>query len=184
MALKNSVRIIGGRWRGRRIAFDASTAIRPTPDRVRETLFNWLMNRIQGAKCLDLFAGSGILGLEALSRGAEQAIFLENDSRAIEGLKAAAALLKLSESQMVIERVDTLKWLSQEKFDVIFLDPPYDANLWSECLSLIKKNNLLAKDGVVYVEADKPLAELIEKAGFNVIKHKQFSAVYASLIKT
>src|SRR5688572_32360734 len=127
----NRLRIIGGRWRGSRIEFPPLAAIRPSPDRVRETLFNWLQQPIVGARCLDLFAGSGALGLEALSRGAAHVTFIEKDRR------AAAAIDELArewlEAQVWVQSVDALSWLERipapATFDIVFVDPPYDANL-------------------------------------------------------
>src|SRR5688572_4762545 len=148
------LRIIGGRHRGRRLRFPAGVAIRPTPDRVRETLFNWLQPRIVGARVLDLFAGSGALGLEALSRGAAHVTFIEKDRR------AAAAIDELArewlEAQVWVQSVDALSWLERipapATFDIVFVDPPCDANLLEPALQTLAGRKLLKPDARVYVE--------------------------------
>jgi 16S rRNA (guanine966-N2)-methyltransferase len=148
------LRIIGGRHRGRRLRFPPGVVIRPTPDRVRETLFNWLQPRIVGARVLDMFAGSGALGLEALSRGAAHVTFLEADRRAAGAIEALAR--EWHEESVAVERVDALQWLARrqaaEKFDIVFVDPPYDANLLAAALEALCARQLLAPDARVYVE--------------------------------
>ena len=187
--LKNSVRIIGGQWRGRQIGFNAQSAIRPTPDRVRETLFNWLMNDIHGARCLDLFAGSGILGLEALSRGAGFVLSIERDRETVKQMKQAATLLGLSDALWCISQHDALSWLAHSSnntaqakpFDLIFLDPPYPANLWKPCLLAIQQQHLLRSDGIIYLESDRSLTEEINATGYTVHREKKSGSVYAYL---
>ncbi len=145
----NSVRIIAGDWRGRRIPIPAGTRVRPTPDRVRETLFNWLSGSIAGARCLDLFAGTGVLGLEALSREAEEVWFVETDSTLIRSLKTQIARFEIDAS-VIHEDVSTMldRPVSQQ-FDIVFLDPPYERPL--EPL-LGKLSPWLAPRARVYVE--------------------------------
>src|SRR6184192_669504 len=123
------VRIIGGTWRGRKVRFPASAAIRPTPDRVRETLFNWLGTRTPGARALDLFAGSGALGLEALSRGASHVTFVEQDEAAVRELRARLAEWQAGDA--CVMRADALRYLAGEArpFDLVFLDPPFASEL-------------------------------------------------------
>ncbi|MEO8061881.1 MAG: 16S rRNA (guanine(966)-N(2))-methyltransferase RsmD [Pseudomonadota bacterium] len=149
------MRIIGGRHRGRKLRFPAGVDIRPTPDRVRETLFNWLQQRVADAHVLDLFAGSGALGLEALSRGAARVTFVEKDRR------AAAAIESLTEEwqEVAVSVVcaDALGWLSQAPgdappFDLVFLDPPYDARLLSATAAALAASGRLAPDARVYLE--------------------------------
>ena len=127
--VQGRVRIIGGEWRGRRIEIPEGTAVRPTPDRVRETVFNWLRDSLAGARCLDLFAGTGVLGFEALSLGAAEAWLVEQDAKLVEALRATAA--KLGATPRIVRR-DALAFLrepSTARFDVVFLDPPYAAPL-------------------------------------------------------
>ncbi len=158
------LRIIGGRHRGRRLRFPAGVEIRPTPDRVRETLFNWLQPRISGARVLDLFAGSGALGLEALSRGAAHATFVEKDRRATAAIDALAR--EWQEQSVSVETGDALTWLGRAQatlpFDIVFLDPPYDADLLAAAAVALVKGRLLAADARIYVEhrAREPLSGL------------------------
>ena len=148
----NSVRIIAGDWRGRRIPVPAGTRVRPTPDRVRETLFNWLNALIPGARCLDLFAGTGVLGLEALSREAREVWFVETDSSLIRSLRAQITRFEV-EANVIHEAVSTvLDWPVSQQFDIVFLDPPYDLSL--EPL-LAKLSPWLAPRARVYVERRK-----------------------------
>ena len=155
MGAKSRVlRIIGGKHRGRRLRFPGGVDIRPTPDRVRETLFNWLMPRIAGARVLDLFAGSGALGLEALSRGAAQVVFVERDRRAAHAIETIAD--EWSESAARVVCMDAQRWLGQKSefdpFDIVFLDPPYDADLLGHALESLEKGGHVASDARVYVE--------------------------------
>jgi 16S rRNA (guanine966-N2)-methyltransferase len=127
--VQGRIRIIAGEWRGRRIEIPEGTAVRPTPDRVRETLFNWLQGVVAGARCLDLFAGTGVLGFEALSRGAEEVWFVERDATLAEALRATASTLG---AKPQIVRRDALAFLREPpvaQFDIVFLDPPYAAPL-------------------------------------------------------
>jgi 16S rRNA (guanine966-N2)-methyltransferase len=149
---RHEVRIIGGRWRGRKIRFPAGTMIRPSPDRVRETLFNWLAPTLRGARCLDLFAGSGALGFESLSRGAASAVFVERDAAAVAQLKSLAKAL-LAESACIVQ-ADATGWLNRtgEPFDVVFLDPPFGSGLLPGLLGQLDRGGWLAPDARVYIE--------------------------------
>lgn len=153
------LRIIAGQWRGRRWRFLAAEGVRPTPDRVRETLFNWLAPRIAGARCLDLYAGSGALGLEALSRGAGHVTFVEKQRPVAEALQAQLSLWKACNYELHIADAGT--WLAQAAgppFDIVFLDPPFDAGLTTAVLAKLRARHLLAAGGWVYLEqpADVP----------------------------
>src|SRR6266513_792587 len=143
------VRIIGGTWRGRKVRFPASAAIRPTPDRVRETLFNWLGTRTPGARALDLFAGSGALGLEALSRGASHVTFVEQDEAAV---RALLAEWQAGDARVV--RADALRYLAGEArpFDLVFLDPPFASELLGEAARLLEERHWLKPGALIYVE--------------------------------
>jgi 16S rRNA (guanine966-N2)-methyltransferase len=148
----NSLRIIGGEWRGRRIRFPGKGGIRPTPDRVRETLFNWLATDVPGSRCLDLFAGSGALGLEALSRGAAHATFVERDRENAARLRDTVALLAPDRGRVV--QADALAWLggTASPHDIVFLDPPFDAGLLADAMRLLESRGGLAPAAAVYVE--------------------------------
>jgi 16S rRNA (guanine966-N2)-methyltransferase len=152
-ATGGQLRIIGGQWRGRKLRFPALDGLRPTGDRIRETLFNWLQLELPGARCLDLFAGSGALGLEALSRGCSHCTLVEQNGTAVQHLRANAALLAASTGQ--IEQADALHWLSRYQgpsFDLVFLDPPFGANLWQACIDLLEQGDRLASPSTIYLE--------------------------------
>jgi 16S rRNA (guanine966-N2)-methyltransferase len=154
-----AVRIIGGRWRGTRLAVADAPGLRPTADRVRETLFNWLQPGLPGARVLDLFAGSGALGFEALSRGAREAVLVERDPQLAEALRDVAARLQAGDQAQVV-RADALAWLGAPlhgRFDLVFLDPPFDAALWPEVLARLPP--WLSEDAWLYVET--PLAAVV-----------------------
>ncbi len=144
-----SVRVIAGMWRGRRIPIAATTAVRPTPDRVRETLFNWLREALPGARCLDLYAGTGVLGFEALSRGASEVWFVEQDAALVAALKAQAAVLGAEPRVLRQDVASLLRGTPTTRFDVVFLDPPY-AVPSEPLLELLRP--WLAPDALVYVE--------------------------------
>jgi 16S rRNA (guanine966-N2)-methyltransferase len=146
------LRIIGGTWRGRKLRFPAGTAIRPTPDRVRETLFNWLGTAVDGAHCLDLFAGSGALGLEALSRGAAHVTFVERDAAAARALRER--LVEWQAGDARVERTDALHYLAgaPQPFDIVFLDPPFAAGLLTRAAALLEERHWLAAGARIYVE--------------------------------
>ena len=148
-----SVRIIGGRWRGTRLQVPFKPGLRPTSDRVRETLFNWLMSVLAGAKVLDLFAGSGALGLEAVSRGAASAQLVEADPQLAQALEAASVRLDAA-AQVHVHRGDALAWLragAGAGFDIAFVDPPFDADLWAPVLELLPAR--MAADAWLYLES-------------------------------
>lgn len=153
MPASHRLRIIGGAWRGRKLGIVAD--VRPTPDRVRETVFNWLRGELDGAVVLDLFAGTGALGFEALSRGAAHATFVEQDRKIAGSLAAARDLLDANAS---IERTDAHRWLDRNAdrhFDVIFLDPPFATTDYQRLVALALP--LLKPDGLLYVEGGEPM---------------------------
>lgn len=145
------VRIIGGRWRGSRLDVPAIEGLRPSSDRVRETLFNWLQGRIAGARCLDLFAGSGALGFEAASRGAARVVLVERDPRVVQVLRDGAE--RLGAAQLSVQAADALSWLEQPpamRFDLVFFDPPFAAGLLQPALDRL--GPWLEPDAWVYIE--------------------------------
>jgi 16S rRNA (guanine966-N2)-methyltransferase len=153
---RNSVRIIGGAWRGRRVEFPDSPGLRPTPDRVRETVFNWLQEIIAGTRCLDLFAGSGALGLEALSRGAREVVFVEQAPAAACQLRAQLLHFRATGSSRVLE-MDAGSFLrtAPQAFDVVFLDPPFGTSVLSQYVALLDTGDWLSRGGIVYLENEK-----------------------------
>ena len=153
---RNRVRIIAGKWRSRIVRFPAAAQLRPTPDRVRETLFNWLGQRLDGLACLDLFAGSGALGFEALSRGAGRVVMVESDRAVAQGLRESARELGAGDVEVV--QAEALEWLARpgERFDVAFVDPPYASELVAAALARLPPR--LNAGARVYVESAAPLA--------------------------
>jgi 16S rRNA (guanine966-N2)-methyltransferase len=158
------LRIIGGSCRGRRLRFPEGVEIRPTPDRVRETLFNWLQPVIQGARCLDLFAGSGALGLEALSRGASRVVFVDASRQAIAAIRETLGQFRLEGADCVND--DALGFLKSPggPYDVVFLDPPFDTGLLESALKRLATAGCLAVGAFCYVELPRtsPLPPLPE----------------------
>ena len=155
---RGSCRIIGGKWRGRKIIFDDAEGLRPTTDRIRETVFNWLQSYIYQSFCLDVFAGSGVLGFEALSRGADKVVFIENNRNTVKNLKQNCD--RLDAEAAVIFHEDTLSWLQAEShdqrpeqpFDLVFLDPPFHSNLLEKSCVLLNSSGILADDAIIYIE--------------------------------
>lgn len=149
------VRIIGGQLRGSRLAVPASAGLRPTPDRVRETLFNWLQPMIAGARCLDLYAGTGALGIEALSRGAAAVTFVEKSAPLAEALRANLARLRQSEAGTVrcVDVAGLLEMAAPVSCDVVFMDPPFDADLWRDTAARLQQSFWLAATAWIYVES-------------------------------
>jgi 16S rRNA (guanine966-N2)-methyltransferase len=160
------LRVIGGAWRGRRWRFPLNPALRPTPDRVRETLFNWLTQRVAGARCLDLFAGSGALGLEALSRGAAHVVFVDADAASAAALRTLLATWPAPQfgatqpdpARAEVVQADALRWIAQRRapprppFDLVFLDPPFASDVLPACLAALDAGDWFAPGARLYVE--------------------------------
>lgn len=177
---REEFRIIGGAWRSRRLRFPPLPGIRPSPDRVRETLFNWLRDRIEGARCLDLFAGSGALGLEALSRGAAQVTFVDREPAVAQAIRGHLELLKSRGGEVV--QSDAFAWLAgvPQPYELVFLDPPFAADLVTEACARLAQGWL--KPGAwVYVEH---AAEHIPAfpAGWQVLKESRAGRVGFRLV--
>jgi 16S rRNA (guanine966-N2)-methyltransferase len=173
----NTLRIIGGQWRGRKLRFADGEGLRPTTDRVRETLFNWLQPLISGARCLDLFSGSGALGLEALSRGAGEVVFIERNPRAVQALKENLALLQADNAE--VRQGDALAWLRGEAkaFDVIFLDPPFRQDLLGPALKLLAEGGWALPGTRVYIELEVEQGEPELPPGWELLRSKQAGQV-------
>ncbi|MCW9023577.1 MAG: 16S rRNA (guanine(966)-N(2))-methyltransferase RsmD [Gammaproteobacteria bacterium] len=180
---RNSLRIIGGEWRGRKLEFADAEGLRPTPDRVRETLFNWLMPIIQGATCLDLFAGSGALGMEALSRGAAHVIMLDNQAAAISGLRNNLSLLA-AEDHATLLNIEAQRYLEQspQPVDIVFLDPPYHRDLLAPCMEKLQAGWLKA-GAYIYFEANRDEAIPELPANWTLLKEKTAGQVRYFLAK-
>lgn len=150
----NSIRLIAGKWRGRRLPVLDHDGLRPTTDRIRETLFNWLMHDIAGARCLDAFSGSGALGLECLSRGAEHVSFIEADRRVAAQLQSNLNLLDVCKNAELITQnaINVLRRPPAKAFDLVFLDPPFDSTLLAQTLPLLVENGWLCDNALVYIE--------------------------------
>ncbi|MBI1423578.1 MAG: 16S rRNA (guanine(966)-N(2))-methyltransferase RsmD [Gammaproteobacteria bacterium] len=159
---QQSLRIIAGQWRSRKIHFPDLPQLRPTPDRVRETLFNWLMPVIDGARCLDLFAGSGALGLEALSRGAAEVVFVDRDPKVVTYLRETLRLLKAEHAEVI--QANALDYLAgaARGFDIVFLDPPYQSDVLLPCCQALESQAWLHPKAYIYIEtaSESPLPAL------------------------
>lgn len=174
----NQVRISGGEWRSRLLRFPNVPGLRPTPDKVRQTVFNWLGQDMHGQNCLDLFAGTGAMGFEALSRGAKSLVLIEKSTAAYQALKENQQALKTE--HVTVFNMDAQSFLAQNQqaFNVVFLDPPYNQGWLDKILPLLKPH--LATDGVVYVEAEYALADTPQ---WRVIKHGKAGNVFYHLLK-
>lgn len=154
-ATPGRIRVIGGQWRNSRLEVPDLPGLRPTPERVRETLFNWLMPVISGARCLDLCAGTGALGIEALSRGAAGVRFVEQDARVAQALRGNLVRLKMPGGE--VSAVDAAVYLqgAAQPFDLVFLDPPFALGLWSGLAERLEQGGWLAPRAWVYVESPR-----------------------------
>lgn len=156
--MTSKVRIIGGKYRGKMLSFPNQTDLRPTPSRVRETVFNWLMHDIRNADCLDAFAGSGALGFEAYSRGAKSVTLLEAAKETFLCLKASASAFDTSALTVIHTKAENFLENSSETYNIIFLDPPFkDPNTLMNCINFIAQAKLLKPNGMLYTESPKPI---------------------------
>lgn len=174
----NTVRIGGGSWRSRLIKFSDSEGLRPTPDRVRQTLFNWLGQDLTGKTCLDLFAGTAVLGFEALSRNAKSAVIIEKTPAVYKAILENKTTLKADNAQVLIMDALTFLAKNQQTFDVIFLDPPYKQGWLEQVLPLLPAH--LSAEGVVYAEAEYALQD---SAIWKVVKQSKAGNVYYHLLQ-
>lgn len=166
-AQANSLRIIAGKWRGRKVPFPDSEGLRPTSDRVRETLFNWLAPVINEARCLDLFSGSGALSLEALSRGAAHVTLIDASPRVSEQLRKNLSTLECANANLLT--INALDWLKavkvdQQPFDVVFLDPPFNKQLLAPSCELLESQGLVHEGSYIYIETEADLSLALPKS--------------------
>ena len=182
--MKNSIRITGGNLKGRRVYFDFKNTIRPTSSKLREVLFNWLQFEIKGCECLDLFAGTGSLGIEAISRGASKLIFIESNKKNFLSLKECISELDLEKKSKVLFK-NGLSWINENdlsNFDLIFLDPPFNQNYEKKVLDILDKNKSLKSSCKIYIEFSK-FDEIKLPDSFKIFKEKTIGDVKAFLLK-
>lgn len=194
--MRSKLKIIGGQFRGKTFTFPSIKSIRPTTNMVRETLFNWLMGNIHNTTCLDLFAGSGALGLEAYSRGAQKIIFIEQEyliyknlCNTIENFNTSMQEVSTNSTTKLLNiyNKDALSYLktSTQKFNIIFLDPPFNTDLLTQCLELILSRNILETNGFIYFESGVNI-DYILPAKFNdleLYRYKKTGNVYYGLLR-
>jgi len=181
-AARNRFRIIGGQWRSRVLSFPPVPGLRPTPDRIRETVFNWLSTQVPGARCLDLFCGSGALGLEALSRGASSVLFVDQSEPALASIREHLALLGSDSGRC--ERGNARQFLSRGsgQVDVIFADPPFDQEWATELCTLLHEGGWLAPGARVYLETPASRGEPELPPGWQLLRSSRAGGVLASLL--
>ncbi len=175
------VRIIGGLFRGKTISVIDQDTLRPTPNRIRETLFNWLMHDIRDTVCLDAFAGSGALGLEALSRGARQVVLLENDATVFKQLKLNVQSFKSEQISCYHQSFFDFLQQTAQVFDLVFLDPPFQEKWLVSCLEKLSVSPILRSNGLVYLEANQPLPDAGPQ--WEIIKSAKAASIYFGLYK-
>jgi len=183
MNLPREVRIIGGQWKRSKLPVADSPGLRPTPDRVRETLFNWLGQDLSGWRCLDAFAGSGSLGFEAASRGAAEVVLVERDPRIVRSLRESQQ--RLQATALRVEAADALAVLRRanpQSFELVFIDPPFDAKLFD--VALAAAANVVVPGGFIYLEADRAYDDAaVAPIGLRVHRHARAGAVHFHLLQ-
>ena len=181
---RGRLRIVAGIWRSRLLEIADVPGLRPTAERIRETVFNWLTPHLAGARCLDLFAGTGALGLEALSRGAAEAVFIETSAKAVRILQKNIATLGASKATVVCaDAITYLQHPGTDRFDIIFLDPPFADDLQGNLCKLLHESSILAKDALVYIEEDRAKPEVVLAPNWQTLKTKTAGNVRYSLVK-
>ena len=183
LKVTGTLRVIGGRWRGRKLTVLDSEGLRPTPSRVRETLFNWLQFSLSGANCLDLFAGTGALGLEAASRGVEKVTLVEFNTGIAEQLSKNCQQLGADNYQLVNK--DAVSFLSgdQDQYDIVFIDPPYELGIWSEIAEQLVSQDSLSLNALIYLEYPITLIKPLLPSKWQLIKEKKAGGVNYCLFK-
>lgn len=175
VANSNTLRIIGGQWRSRKLPFANIPDLRPTPDRIRETLFNWLQHAIIDARCIDLFSGSGALGLEALSRGARFCLFIDNHQDAITQIDNNLATLQCNQGQTYKQDAITLLQSGpvQQAFDIAFIDPPYAMDIALKCCESLESGDWLNDNAHIYIESPRPVTQEDLPENWHLHRQKQ-----------
>ena len=183
---ERSLRIIGGKWRSRKITFPDREGIRPTPDRVRETLFNWLAPDIAGARCLELYAGSGVLSMEALSRGASHVTLVERDRETCRQLASNLSTLGADASEFTCIQEIALNWIAdaRDNFDIVFLDPPFSDTEYLAAIRALVDHDLLGAHSLVYVETPVALVPAELPPGLMLIRQAKAGQVHYCLLAT
>ncbi len=178
------LRIVAGNWRSRLLEIADVPGLRPTSERIRETLFNWLATDVVDARCLDLFAGSGALGLEALSRGAASCAFVENSASAAATLRRNIATLDAGGAEIhEIDAIEYLQGVDKVEFDIVFLDPPFAAVMLTDLCRLLVERSLLTDDARIYIEEGRSTAAIVLPEGWQTLRTKNAGNVRYSLRK-
>lgn len=178
---RGEVRIIAGKWRGRKLKIAPIKDLRPTPDRVRETLFNWLAPTLAGAYCLDPFAGSGVLGFEALSRGAAHVVMIDQSSEVVRLLQAELAKFGADNAEIYCATMPQQLKPVQKPFDIVFLDPPYQHDLLLPTCHYLEQHGYLAPHAYIYLEAKEAVTEAGLPAGWRLLKNQRAGQVFYHL---
>lgn len=172
------IRLIAGKWRGKKLPVKDKEGLRPTTDRTKETLFNWLMHDVRDANCLDCFSGSGSLAFEALSRFAKNAILLERDKQVAQQLRKNLQTLQVDNAQVIeTDSINYLQQLASQQFNIVFVDPPFHKELVSPCCAALEKNGYLTENALIYIEMEVQLAGLELPENWQLLKEKNTGQV-------
>ena len=181
---RGRLRIVAGNWRSRLLEIADVPGLRPTAERIRETVFNWLTPHLAGARCLDLFAGTGALGLEALSRGAADVLFVETSAVAVRTLQKNIASLQATNATVrCADAVNYLQHPGADQFEIVFLDPPFADDLHGDLCKLLDESSILATDALVYIEEDRAKPEVVLPPDWQILKTRTAGNVRYSLVK-
>ena len=182
--LPGRLRIVAGKWRSRLLPVIDAPGLRPTSERIRETLFNWLGPGIEGAQCLDLFAGTGALGIEALSRGAKKLLFVEKSASVAAAIRKNLGDLEAKNAEVYHDdAVNFLNKTDPQSFDIVFLDPPFDMDLLAKSCGLLQEKGWLAANAIIYLEQGKGREKLVLPAGWVISHEKVAGKVSYSLVR-
>jgi len=172
------IRLISGKWRGKKLPVKDKEGLRPTTDRNKETLFNWLMHDVRDANCLDCFSGSGSLAFEALSRFAKNATLLERDKQVAAQLRENLQHLKVDNARVIeTDSINYLQQMATQQFDIVFVDPPFHKGLVQPCCSALEENNYLATQALIYIEREAQLSDLLLPPNWQLLKEKSAGQV-------